>query len=429
MTAPRSIWAILSGASGEMSVVLTGRVGIAFFSLALLQLQLSVFDADEYGFFTFLIATASMMNALLFGAANLPITHFAAATDDDRAARVFQTGAIAVFLISFIGLAAVSTVFYHLSLEVMIGQSGLAGLSTGLWAAVGGIATVTSAFALGRRRRVYNLALNNGIVLSRIAAVSVLLAFGVSEVFSIMISMAVANFMVVVIALFALNKSFTLVPKARLSAAVHDSNFMHVYLNNWPVSVGNSLLLYGDKVYLAFFLPFEAIGLLAIYQQICRVVSNMTIGTFYQFISPFLLRGVEGAVLRQTIISSLAVGLFAFGPTMLLIWLLLPWITDFFLGEVFNLNLLELGLVGLAVSMSQSSKTNELLLFHMKRVDLLKYPLFASVLLFTVAAPFGAWFWGLTGVIWLILFAAITRYLLVLGVFWKLRMIAQRNLS
>ena len=409
----KDILGSLRGARSELIVVFISRLGLALFSLFFLKLLLSVFDAAQYGLFTFLIATAATLNALIFSAANIPVTHFATMADNiSWATRVFRTGASGIFIFSLLTISVISLAFYFFTPQLLSENKGIAGLLTGLWASVVGVSTVTSAFALGRRRRVYNAILNNGMIISRIVAVGTLLLFGVSGLFPIMISMALANLAVALVALFTLDNSNSFVSRKSFHEAVNKTDFVYTYRNNWLVSIGNGLLINCDKVFLAFFLPLEAIGLLAIYQQICRAVSNMTIGTFYQFISPFILRGVGGRALNQAVISTFLVSFFTFAPIMLFVWLLLPWFVDFFIGEIFDLQPVQLVLVALAVSLNQSSKTNELLFFHEKRVDLLKYPLFLSIFLFIISGSFCAIFFGLTGAIFALFIAGTARYIL-----------------
>ena len=294
---------------------------------------------------------------------------------------------------------------------------GLA-IIVGILASAIGATGLISTYAIGMRYRMMNVLILNGQVTLRIAAVFLLVAIGISSptMFFVGISVSGAMLLAVLIAIVA-KKSSEATSKAKIVPHLRTSGFFQQYRHNWPVTVGSSLFIHGDKVILAFFLPLEMIGLLAIYQQIARLLSNTTIGAVFQFLTPFLMRHISDETETQNrpmIISILAVALFMVGAVF--VGLALPIFSKHFIHAVFELEMAGFLLVSLTIGLDRASRINELSFFRRNKVNKLILPLVVSVAAFAVlVTPFSTAF-GLTGAIVSLLIAAAIRYVLVLVV-------------
>lgn len=398
----------------ELGVVLAGRICLSALSLIYIKLLLTVLNGHEFGLYTFIFATASWLNLLLFGAINIPLTNYSANYGDQpRTVNVFQSlvaysaGPVIVF-ISF-----VSSSIYFFSSDIYENQFWLFGILTGLFATAIGTATMTSGFAMGQRRRIYNLLINNSIMLSRIVIVLIAITLGVSFT-KLILGITLINLLVAAIAVFWLTATFKIVKFSEVKKDLSDNRLITEYKENWLVNAGSNILLYGDKVLLAFVLPLEVLGLLAIYQQICRVISNMTIGTFYQFISPYILKKSNQLSTRIFMFTNLLVTFGAFAPMVVLVWLLGPWINLYLLDGVYRFEFLPFLLVALTIAFTQTSKTNELLFFSKGIISYLKRPLIISLCTFLIIGLPLAYKFGLMGAIYGLLIASIIRYLFTL---------------
>ena len=82
----------MAGLKKELAIVLLSRVGIAGFSLLLIQMLLTVFDAEQFGLYTLIFSTASWLSILIYAPGNIPLTNFASNTAHrDFARMVFQS--------------------------------------------------------------------------------------------------------------------------------------------------------------------------------------------------------------------------------------------------------------------------------------------------------------------------------------------------
>jgi len=151
---------------------------------------------------------------------------------------------------------------------------------------------------------------------------------------------------------------------------------------------------------LAFVLPLEVIGVLAIYQQIARFIANTTIGAVYQFVSPFVLKkgDAQGPKLGDTVVQSF-VAISGFIILAIPVGFLLPYISDYLLRDVFVLDFLTFIFVCLTIALNQASRINELTFFKRNEVHRLILPLFLSVITFFVIAMPLAQAFGLMGAI------------------------------
>lgn len=404
----------------ELAIVFAGRIGLSVLSLLYLKLLLVFLDDYGYGLYTFIFATASWLNLLVFGAINIPITNFSAnygAQTDSKS--IFQSFVTYAAVPAFLVISAVSLAVYFYSADVEGTQAMTFAVLTGLFATAIGSATMVSGFVLGQRRRVFNLLINNGVILSRILAIGCLAILVGFQFDHLILGVTIANVSVAITAVFFVQSRIKIAKPEVVWAEFASKNVFKEYKHNWIVNVGANILLYGDKVILAFVVPLEILGILAIYQQICRVIANLTIGTFYQFVSPFVLNKSGELGAKKFLIQGLLVTLTSFIPMIILVWLLRPLINSHLLDGTYNFEMLPFILVSITVALTQTSKTNELLFFKKDIVQFLKMPLICSILVFALAGLPLAFQFGLMGAVIGLLAAAVVRYVIVLLVLFK----------
>jgi O-antigen/teichoic acid export membrane protein len=403
----------------EFLTVFMGRVGLLVTAILFLKLTISYLDPADFGRYTFLFATASWLSTLVFNPGNVPFSRAAAQPEFVEtvqnllvplAAKAFWFGIVLTFVPA--GVILVLWDNGYSLLQGLLIAFAIAFLAAGI-----GITGLVSSYCIGRRFRLSNVLLLNGQMSVRILCVVVLIfVFPLSsETLFYLISFGSVSFLAIILFYFQCQYRSQRLSLKSIRRLLIQIGFVKQYAANWVVVNLSNFLTYGDKVVLAFVLPIEMVGLLALYQQLSRAMAQVSIGTVIQFITPFVLKKEQSNSARLY----LAIGLFVFfcfSIVSLVVGFFLPAINTYFLKSSFELVLSNFVIIALFIAFSQVSRINELRFFAADKVGKIIMPLALSVLTFLVVGILLALKFGIVGAAIGLLLSAMVRYFSVLWV-------------
>ena len=385
---------------------------MALLSLGFLQALLYVLDRFSYGTFMFVFSTALLLSMLLFNPGIVPITRIAAnSSDGDRCGGMVADLLAAVTVPAALICAGAAAAVFAASAalpadDLAWAVAGAAGVAVST-----GVITLSAAFAQGRRRQLLNVSLHNGLIALRTVSILAILLAGAASMTGVLAATAMASFAMLAIALVAIRARQAWTPPRTAIAVLGDQGVFRQYRQNWPLLAGAALLQHGDKVILGFILPLDVLGLLALYQQIARVLVNTTIGAIQQYLAPSLLSQTADA---GRIIKASLVSMACLAPVAGLIAAVIPWAGTALLHGVYDLSAWPFLAICLTYALLRASQINELAFFRADRVRTLWLPIFGGIAAFVIAAPVLGALFGLWGAIAGLLGAAVLRYAAVL---------------
>lgn len=406
------------GSKREFLILLVGQAALAVFSLGFLQVLLFALDARSYGALMFVYSTALWLGMLIYNPGIVPITKVAAdSPDGHNLGGVLSDFLTATLLPVFLVCTVVCGVIFAVSGNIPTSDIVWMALFAALAATTTGIVTLLSSYAQGRRRRLLSVVLPNSMVALRIVLILVATLAGAATTNTVLGAIAGAGFGVAIAGILYIRSKQSWTPFRAAADLLRREGFFRQYIQNWPQLIGTSLFLYGDKVILGFFLPLEVLGLLALYQQIARLIATLTIGVTHQYLAPFFL--ADDVSPGRNIVASL-LSAASFVPVALVSAAILPWANETLLNDVYQVSGAAFLLVCFTVAQLRTSQINELAFYRADRVSYLFWPLALSIVFFLVLGPLLASHFGLFGAVAGLIIATSIRHLCILWLIYRL---------